>query len=280
MKPADERTIAGSLAGKVAVVTGAAQGAGRAYARALAQEGATVVALSRSLKLWPAGSAEADPSTLSGLAREARLAGEPINVQTCDVGDEAQIVRCVDETVANHSRIDIVVNNAATYPEDQPQPHYDMLGLSTAEWDRYLRVNLIGPYAMIRAVLPHMIAQKCGSIVNITSKAALGVDWQAAQHGMLAYVTSKAALNRMTQFVAAEVRKHGIAVNALCPGMVITNSWRGISDEMQQEMLRSGRGKKPTPEAMGPALLYLARQTADTFTGQIVSTDDFGASWP
>lgn len=271
--------MTGDLSGKVALVTGASQGTGRAYARALAQAGATVIATSRSMGTPKAGEAPAS-ATLAELAQIARDAGEDIHVIACDVGQEDQIVRCMDEVITNFGRIDIVVNNAATYPEDQPNPHYDSLGFSTAEWERYNRVNVVGPYLMIRAAAPHMIAQRSGSIINITSGAALGVEFQAAQYGMLAYVTTKAALNRLSQFFALEFKEHNIAVNALCPGGVVTNSWRGVPKEMQEEMLEAGRTKLPTPEAMGPALLFLARQTGKTFSGHILSTDEFGVNWP
>lgn len=271
--------MSGDLSEKVALVTGASQGTGRAYARALAQAGATVVATSRSMGTPHAGEAPA-PATLAELAQIGRAAGEDIHVIACDVGQEDQIVHCVDEVIANFGRIDIVVNNAATYPEDQPDPHYDALGFSAAEWERYNRVNVIGPYLMIRSAAPYMIAQRSGSIINITSGAALGVKYQAAQYGMLAYVTTKAALNRLSQFFALEFKEHNIAVNALCPGSVLTHSWRGVPKEMQEEMLATRQSKLPTPEAMGPALLYLARQTGETFSGQVVSTDEFGVNWP
>ena len=88
------------------------------------------------------------------------------------------------------------------------------------------------------------------------------------------------ALNRMSQFFALELNQHNVAVNALCPGSVITHSWRGVPKEMLQEMLDAGRGKLPTPEVMGPALLYLARQDASGVTGQVLGTDEFGVSWP
>jgi len=271
--------MAGELSGKVAIVTGASQGTGRAWARALAQQGATVIATSRSMKL-PAPGQAFQPNTLAELGEVAREAGEDIHLIACDVGSEEQIVRCVEQVLANFGRIDIVVNNAATYPEDQPSPHYDPLGFTVEEWEHYNRVNVIGPYLMIREVAPHMIRQKSGSIINVTSGASLGVEVAAAQYGMLAYVTTKAALNRMSQFYALEFKEHNIAVNALCPGTVITNSWRGVPKEMQDEMLARGTGKLPTPEAMGPALLFLAKQTAEGVSGQILSTDDFGINWP
>lgn len=271
--------MSGILSGKLALVTGAGQGTGRAYARALAQAGATVVATSRSMRTPKAGEAPA-PSTLAELAQTAREAGEAIHAIACDVGQENEITRCVDEVIANFGRIDIVVNNAATYPEDQPNPHYDALGLSTSEWERYMRVNVIGPYLMIRAAAPYMIAQRSGSIINITSDSAYKVEYQAAQYGMLGYVATKAALNRMSQFFATEFEQFDIAVNALCPGMVVTHAWRAMPSELREELLNSGRGKQPTPEVMGPPLLFLAQQTGESFSGKVLSSDEFGVSWP
>jgi 3-oxoacyl-[acyl-carrier protein] reductase len=271
--------MAGELTGKVAIVTGAAQGTGRAYARALAREGATVVATSRSMRLPAPGEAFWE-NTLAELGEVARTAGEDIHLIACDVGSEAQIVACVEQVIANFGRVDIVVNNAATYPEDQPVPHYDPIGFTAQEWEHYNRINIIGPYLMIREVAPHMIRQRSGNIINITSGASLGVEVAAAQFGMLAYVTTKAALNRLSQFYALEFKDHNIAVNALCPGTVVTNSWRGVPKEMQEEILASGNGKLPTAEAVGPPLLFLAKQTAETYTGQVVLSNEFGVSWP
>lgn len=271
--------MAGELSGKVAIVTGASQGTGRAYARAMAQAGATVIATSRSMKVPPPGEDFA-PNTLAELGEVARAAGEDIHLIACDVGNEDEIVSCVEQVIANFGRIDIVVNNAATYPADQPTLHYDPLGFTTEEWERYNRVNVVGPYLMIREVAPYMIAQKSGSIINITSGASLGVEVQAAQYGMLAYVTTKAGVNRLSQFYALEFKEHNIAVNAICPGSVVTNSWRAVPKEMQEEMLATGRGKYPTPEVMGPSIICLAQQNAEGITGQVLLTDDYGVSWP
>lgn len=267
------------LSGRVAIVTGASQGIGRAYSRALAQAGATVIATSRSMGA-PAAGEDPREATLAETVRIAGEAGEDIHAIACDVGQEDQVTRCVEEVIANFGRVDILVNNAATYPEDQPSPHYDPIGFTVEEWERYNRVNVIGPYLTIRACAPYMIEQRWGSIINITSGAALGVDFKASQYGMLAYVTTKAALNRLSQFFALEFAEHGIAVNALCPGGVVTHSWRGVPKDMQEEMLAAGKCRLPTPEQMGPALLHLARRTDPTFSGHVLSTDDFDIHWP
>ena len=180
------------LEGKVAIVTGASQGTGRAYALALAKAGATVVASSRAMGAPKAGDAP-DPFSLAETVRLSEAMGRRVHGTACDVGDPDQITRAVNETVGNFGRVDIVVNNAATYPADQSVPHNDPFGISPAEWDRYMRVNVIGPYLMIRAAAPYMIAQGAGSIINITSGAAGPTTFgEVAHYGMLAYGTTKA----------------------------------------------------------------------------------------
>ncbi len=267
------------LAGKVAIVTGASQGTGRAYALALAQAGASVVATSRSMGAPAAGEAPG-PSSLAETVRLSEEMGCKVMAIACDVGDPDQIIRTVKETVGNFGRIDIVVNNAATYPADQPTVHNDPFGFSPAEWDRYMRVNVIGPYQMIREVAPYMIKQGSGSIINISSGAAKPTTYgEVAHQGMLAYGTTKAALDKLSLWFAAELGRHGIAVNSLYPGAVVTNSWRALTQELKNQMLDTGMAKPPTVEAMGPSIVYLAKQTGAGFTGQVLETDDFGKTW-
>lgn len=267
------------LAGKVAIVTGASQGTGRAYALALANAGATVVASSRSMGAPKAGEAP-DPASLAETVRLSEGLGCRVHGLICDVGDPGQITRAVTETIGNFGRVDIVVNNAATYPADQSIPHNDPFGVSPAEWDRYMRVNVIGPYQMIRAVAPYMIEQGGGSIINITSGAAGPTTYgDVAHHGMLAYGTTKAALNKLSLWFSAELGRHEIAVNALSPGAVITNSWRGLTQDLKNQMLDTGMAKPPTIEALGPSIIFLAQQTGSGFTGQVLETDDFGLTW-
>ena len=254
---------------RVAIVTGASAGVGRAYALALASTGATVIAAARTLGDG-GGQEPARNSLLEVVKAAADLPGR-IEAQPCDVEIEADIVRLIEQVIANFGRIDILVNNAAVMKS------YPPLDIANEDWDRMMRVNLRAPYLTIRETAPHMIRQRSGSIVNITAGAAGFVPkGDGLLHGTLPYAVSKAGLNRLTYFMSEELKEHGIAVNALSPGIVMTDT--AIASHAARG--RPPRGKPPTPEVLGPALLYLAEQRADTMTGQILHTDEFGKSWP
>lgn len=255
------------LSGKVAIVTGASAGIGRAYALALAGAGATVVAAARRLG---GGEDEApDANTLTTLVKAgARLPGR-IYVQACDMELEVDVVRLIDQAAANFGRIDVLVNNAAALWK------FDTLNITGEAWDRLMTTNVRGPYVAIRQAAPHMMRQRSGSIINIT--AGVGdLTPKSNYPGFLAYGVSKAALNRLSYFMAAELKAYGIAVNCLSPGVVLSESALAA----YPEAAKAGTHKPCTPELLGPALLYLARQTAATMTAQILHTDEFGKSWP
>jgi 7-alpha-hydroxysteroid dehydrogenase len=261
------------LSGKVAIVTGASAGIGRAYALALAGAGATVVAAARTL-----GTAGEDPparNTLAEVVQAARGLPGRIYAQPCDMEVEADVARMVQQAAANFGRLDILVNNAAIYPR------YDAFEADAEQFDRYMRINVRGPYLAIRSAAPLMIRQGAGSIVNMTSASAQPVPRDHPAHErLMVYGLTKAALNRLTSYMAEELRPHGVAVNGLSPGAVLTDAW-AVADLAGMEAAKaSGWGKPPTPEVMGPALVHLAGQTAETLTGQILHTDEFGKSWP
>jgi NAD(P)-dependent dehydrogenase (short-subunit alcohol dehydrogenase family) len=254
------------LSGKVAIVTGASAGIGRAYALALAGAGATVVAAARRLG---GGEGEAsDANTLATLVKSAKLPGR-IHAQVCDVELEADVVRLVEQTAVNFGRIDVLVNNAAALWQ------FDPLKITAGEWDRLMTTNVRGPYVAIRQAAPHMMRQRSGSIINITAGVG-NLTPKSNYSGGLAYGVSKAALNRLSHFMAAELKPYGIAVNCLSPGVVLSESALAA----RPEAAKAGTHKPCTPELLGPALLYLAQQTAETLTGQILHTDEFRKSWP
>jgi NAD(P)-dependent dehydrogenase (short-subunit alcohol dehydrogenase family) len=255
------------LNGKVAIVTGASAGIGRAYALALAGEGATVIAAARTLGRIDGETPE--PNSLTEVVAAAEALSGRIYAQVCDVESEADVVRTVDQAAANFGRIDVLVNNAAVLWQ------FDPLDISGASWDRVMATNVRAPYVAIRQAAPHMIRRRAGSIINVTALA--GTMTPKSNHtGMLAYAVSKAALNRLSHYMAAELKPHGIAVNSLSPGVVLTPS----ALRARPEAATAGTHKPATPEVLGPALLYLAQQTADTPTGQILHTDEFQKSWP
>jgi NAD(P)-dependent dehydrogenase (short-subunit alcohol dehydrogenase family) len=253
------------LSGKVAIVTGASAGIGRAYALALAAEGATVVAAARRM----GDSATTNDNTLASLVKQSRPLPGLICAQGCDVAIESDIVRLVEHTVANFGRVDVLVNNAAVLAR------FDTLAIGGDAWDQVMATNVRGPYVAIRETAPHMIRQRAGSIISIT--AAVGAMTPKTNYpGFLAYGVSKAALNRLSYFMASELKAHGIAVNCLSPGVVASES----ALRSNPNVATSGTHKSCTPEVLGPALVYLAQQTAETLTGEILHTDEFGKSWP
>lgn len=252
------------LEDKVAIVTGASSGIGRAYALALAGEGATVVALARTLGRIEDG--EPTPDSLAETVEAGRGLPGRILAQACDVGEEAQLADVIDAAGTNFGQLDILVNNAAI------MRRHETFHVDGEEFDRVMRINVRAPYVAIRQAAPFMIARRSGSIVNITARAGNFIDREDGAHPDLCpYGVSKAALNRLSHFMAEELRPHGIAVNALSPGVVKTGANRLDPDFP---------GKDATPEVLGPALIWLARQGADGMTGQVLHTDEFGHSWP
>jgi len=255
------------LRDKVAIVTGASAGIGRAYALALAGAGATVVAAARRL----GGSAD-EPADASSLATVVRAGGAlpgRIYAQACDMEIEADVIRLVEHTAVNFGRIDVLVNNAAVLPR------FDALAIAGEAWDRVMAVNVRGPYVAIREAAPHMKRQRSGSIINITAGAG-NLAPQSNFPGFLAYGVSKAALNRLSLFMSSELKPFGVAVNALSPGVVASES----ALRANPAVATSGTHKPCTPEVLGPALLCLAGQTAETLTGKILHTDEYQKSWP
>ena len=256
------------LSGKVALVTGASAGVGRAYALALAGAGATTMAVARTL--GQVGSDDPERNTLAEVLRASEGLPGTLAVRVCDLDVEADIVDTVEQVMADFGRLDVLVNNAARMTS------FDPLRVEAEEWDEMMRTNLRAPYLLIREAAPHMIAQRSGSIVNITARAgAFTSRGNRSTDGTLVYGVSKAALNRLTFFMSEELKPYGIAVNALSPGIVATDTALAANLKLAER-----HGKPPTPEVLGPALLSLATQTADTLTGQILHTDDFDKTWP
>lgn len=255
------------LQGKIAIVTGASAGIGRAYALALAGAGTRVIALAR--RLGDSDIEQPNAPSLRTLVNDSRGLSGAIEAYACDVSVESELVDLVQAVTTNHGRVDVLVNNAAFMARADP------FDLKAEQWDRYMAVNVRAPYVAIREVAPVMIRQKSGSIINITAGAA-GMDPKNNYPGTLPYAVSKAALNRLTQFMAAEFRPHGVAVNALSPGVVLSES----ALKANPDAAKAGTHKPCTPDILGPALLWLATQTAGSCTGRILHTDEFGKSWP
>ena len=256
------------LSGRVAVVTGASAGVGRAYALALAGAGATVVAAARTL--GELGGEAPARHTLAEVVRAAEPLAGQVHARVCDVEVEGDIAGTIDGTAATFGRIDVLVNNAGIMTP------FDPFDVTCEDWDRVMRVNVRAPYLAMRQVAPHMIRQRSGSIVNITARAAAFLPKGNRPQATVVYGPSKAALNRLSYFMAEELKPYGIAVNALSPGVVTTDTALTLNPHLGA----SRSAKPPTPEVLGPALLCLAQQTAGTLTGQVLHTDDFQKGWP
>ena len=229
----------GSLDGKVAIVTGAAQGIGAAYARHLATCGATVVL------------ADVDEQLVAQTAE--KIAADGLNAWGAgvDIADPERCDALVLDVVARSERIDVLVNNAAIYQEVRSTPAED---IPVEVWRRIVDVNINGTYFMSRAVIPHMKAWGSGVIVNQTSGSVF-----VAPPGMAHYVTTKAAAIPLTQVLARELGPHGIRVNAIAPGLTDTPATHAVASDAVIQMSVAGiaMGRLATPEDLCGTLEFL-----------------------
>jgi 2-deoxy-D-gluconate 3-dehydrogenase len=242
-----------SLAGRVALVTGASRGIGRAIALALAAAGAAVACAARSRDQVAAAAAEI--TAAGGRARALRL----------DVTRSEQIAVGVEEIEGTLGPIDVLVNNAGITMEKKTTEVTD------EDWDAVLATNLTSMFRCARAVAPGMIRLERGKIINIGSMyGIIGVPRYAA------YCASKAAVDGLTRSLAAEWARHGIQVNCLAPGYMNTDISRAaLADEKTRALFLS---KIPArrigePEEVGALAVYLASPASDFMTGQTVYLD-------
>ena len=246
------------MKGMVAIVTGASRGLGKAIALAYAAEGATVVACSRPTS--PTGLA----GTADDTAAEIRANGGQALGVPCDVTDDAQVQSMVARVMDAYGSIDVLVNNAGLMIINEP-----FLDIEPHRWDNLMSVNIRGPYLCCRHVLPVMIEEKKGSVVNIGSRMGL----ELIPGGGTVYSASKAALHMVSYALAEEMLPHNIAVNVLSPGSLRSEgSW-------QIEWNRRNWDTRIEPSQNGPGAVFLALQSAQTMTGQYVHVGDFGKTW-
>jgi NAD(P)-dependent dehydrogenase (short-subunit alcohol dehydrogenase family) len=245
------------LTGKTAIVTGGAKGIGMHYSRALAKEGARVMI--------------ADIEDGSALAKSicAECGQGAATSLVSDVSDEAAVKALVAETVTRFGRIDILVNNAALYAKLSPR-NFDEWDVAT--WDKVMAINVRGPWLMVRHVAPHMIAQKSGKIVNIGS----GTVYKGVPR-MLPYVVSKGAITAMTRSLSRELGQHGISVNTLTPGYILSETGLENRQHVEEERMpvRNSRAFKRDayPEDLLGALIFLVSSDSDFVTGQSLVVD-------
>ncbi|WP_431857645.1 SDR family NAD(P)-dependent oxidoreductase [Azospirillum sp.] len=235
------------LTDKVAIVTGSGRGIGAATAQRLAQEGAKVVIADR------------DPDTATATANRLRAEGHAVHCVVGDITRQADVQRLVDETVAAFGTVHILVNNAG-FPRDG-----FLTTMSEEDWDLVVDVILKGAFLACKAVMPHMIAQRWGRIVNISSRAHLGNPGQAN------YSAAKAGIIGLTNALALEEGRYGITINAVAPGFVETEMVRALP-HYEQIRDRAVRGtpvqRAGRPEDIATAVAFLASECAGYISGE------------
>jgi NAD(P)-dependent dehydrogenase (short-subunit alcohol dehydrogenase family) len=252
-----------SLRGKVAIVTGASRGIGKGLALGLAEAGAKVVCAARTIDKSPDGL----PGNIFATVDEIREQGGEALAIRCDIGVESDINALAEATLAEFGRIDVLMNNAMT-------PTRGLFEKTTPEmWDTSMRVNVRSLYSTVQAVLPAMKRQGAGSIINMSSGAAASFN-ERMPPGFLVYSVAKAALERFSTALAGELAEYGIAVNALRPGAVKTET---SVHELGEDYDWTGW---LTPASVVPSVLFLSEQDASGFTGKIVDALEFGDTWP
>src|ERR1700688_1516295 len=236
---------------RVALVTGASQGIGHACALALARQGATVAVAARNRE------------KLDALVAEIAAAGGKAAAYVIDVADEDQVKAGIKSAIAQFGKIDILVNNAGI-TRDQL-----VMRMKRADWDSVLSTNLTSAYLCIQQVIPSMLKQRWGRIINITS-----VFGQIGQAGQAHYAASKAGLIGLTMAMAREVASRNITCNAVAPGFIETSMTAALSEEFKQTAVKTiPLGRVGSPEDVASAVTFLASEEASYITGHVLNVN-------
>ena len=241
-----------NLQGEVALVTGASRGIGEVIARRLAQAGAKVAAN------YSTG-AEAASQVVDSISAQG---GEAFAI-AADVSNESQVESMVKQVVDRWGKLDILVNNAGITRDKL------LIRMTSEEWDDVIRVNLKSAYLCSKFALPHMMRQRHGRIVNMSS--VVGV---SGNPGQANYAASKAGLIGITKTLAREVASRNITVNAVAPGYITTAMVEQLSEDVQKAILdRVPLGRFGTPEDVAEAVAFLCTEGAGYITGQVIGID-------
>jgi 3-oxoacyl-[acyl-carrier protein] reductase len=237
--------------GRVALVTGASQGIGRACAIELARAGAKVALCARNVE------------KLQEVAKEIAANGGESDAIKMDVANEEEIKAGVKAAIGRFGKVDILVNNAGI-TRDQL-----VMRMKRADWDDVINTNLTGPFLLIQAVIGSMLKQRWGRIINVTS-----IFGQIGQAGQANYASSKAGLIGLTMAVAREVATRNITVNAVAPGWIETAMTKVLSDELKETMAKSvPLGRTGTDLDVAHAVKFLASEEAGYITGEVLKVN-------
>ena len=240
-----------TLSGRVALITGASQGIGRACALKLAASGATVAVAARNQE------------KLTELVEQIQGSGGKAFAFAVDVTDEEQVKTAFKAVLGQFGKFDILVNNAGI-TRDQL-----VMRMKRADWDSVLNTNLTSAYLCIQQVIGSMLKQRWGRIINIAS-----VFGQMGQAGQANYAASKAGLIGLTMAIAREVGSRSITCNAVAPGFIETAMTSGFSDDFRQNALKAiPLGRVGTPEDVASAVAFLASDEASYITGHVLSVN-------
>jgi 3-oxoacyl-[acyl-carrier protein] reductase len=238
------------LTGKVAIVTGASRGIGKAIAVLLASRGASVVAAARG-------------DNAAGTAKEIGANGGRADAVALDVTDGSAIEALVASTLERHGRIDILVNNAGI-ARDQL-----LMRMKRDDWDQVLATNLTAAFTCAQAVIKPMIKQRAGRIVSVSS-----VVGQAGNPGQANYAASKAGLIGFSKALAKEVASRNITVNVVAPGLIDTDMTRALTDKAQIDWAAQiPLGRLGTTEDVAAAVGFLVSDEASYITGQVLAVN-------
>lgn len=245
-----------STAGRIVIVTGASSGIGRATAVRFGREGAAVVCVGR------------DAAGLESIAAELASAGGRSHVVAADVTAADAPRSIVQHTIGAFGALDVLVNAAGSIGSGTVESTTD------EQWDAMLDINTRVPFRLMREAAPHLAARG-GSIVNVSSVTGL-----RAFPGVLAYCVSKAALDQLTRCAALELASAGVRVNAVNPGVVVTNLHRrgGMPDEQYEAFLIRARethplGRPGSPDEIAELIVFLSSEQAKWITGETISID-------
>lgn len=240
-----------NLRDKVALVTGASRGIGKAVALRLAKEGANVAI--NYLK---------NQELAKRVAEEVMSNGARAEIYRADVSDFKAVKEMVENIISDFGRIDILVNNAGIIPE-----HFSILDIPIEEWERIIKVNLTGYFNCAKAVVPYMIKRKEGKIINIASVAGK-MGGTVGPH----YAASKAGIIGMTFSLAQELLKYNITVNAIAPGPIETELIAGLPEDVKKRILkRVPMGRFGRPEEVAEAVIFLIK--CDYVTGEVLDVN-------